>query len=160
MSSPTSSVPLLISPCFHFPSSHFRTAFTRYWTVWCIMWPPVPVIATMVVLQYIYICYKFMAHLHGLGSTVCSRKRIVVLVEPTMALNRYESCSSCCFKRLLKTELFDIAYSECEHSAIAPPTRASDSLATYMVLYKFDLIWLIDWLIDYYKFSKKCLRLR
>jgi len=43
------------------------------------------------------------------------------------------------FKRLLKTELFDIAYSEREHS-----TNTRLWFACDMALYKFDLL---DWLI-------------
>jgi len=45
------------------------------------------------------------------------------------------------FKRTLKTEMFDIAYSEREHSAKSLPLCASDSPATYgAVQMCFDLI--------------------
>ena len=38
------------------------------------------------------------------------------------------------FRRILKTELFDIAYSERKQSAQCPPVCASDSLATHCAI--------------------------
>ena len=47
------------------------------------------------------------------------------------------------FRRVIKTELFDIAYSERKQSAYCPPVCASDSLATHGAIQIY-----FDWLID------------
>ena len=63
------------------------------------------------------------------------------------------------FRRILKTELFDIAYSERKQSAYCPPVCASDSLATHgAIQICFD--WSINWIWNTGCLSRRIVRKR